>query len=304
MPPRFAYWTIILEGKPTAFRAQQREELIPTFKQLHAKHPDAVMKWFSRGRLWESPEEAQAAVRGGGPTERRKPDWRPGGEHRDPRARFDIPRDEKRRRFAERLRRETRERPTSPPEEQRDRATRRDEGQFSRPEWKPRPPGGGSRGTPTGPRPSRPRGGESRPKWKPTGASRPPRQPTGEGRPPWKPSGEPRPPRQPTGEARPPWKPNRESRPPRQPAGEGRPQWKNKDDRRPPKPDWKPGDRDSRKPTGSRPPRDREPQRREWKPGGNAPKPPWNRGKPRPAPNRGRGPKPGGGNRGGGGQGR
>ena len=106
MPPRFAYWTIIVEGKPTAFRAQLREELEPTFKQLHNKHPDAVMMWFARGRLWASPEEARAAEPRGG-AERRKPDWRPGGEHRDPRARFDIPRDVKRRRFAEKLRRES-----------------------------------------------------------------------------------------------------------------------------------------------------------------------------------------------------
>jgi 23S rRNA pseudouridine2605 synthase len=104
MPPRFAYWTIILEGKPTAFRAQDREELLPTMRQLQVRHPDVVMMWFSRGRLWNSPEEAQAAERRG--SERRKPDWRPGGEHRDPRARFAIPRDEKRRRFAAKLRRD------------------------------------------------------------------------------------------------------------------------------------------------------------------------------------------------------
>ena len=47
---------------------------------------------------------ARGRARAGG--ERRKPDWRPGGEHQDPRARFEIPRDEKRRRFAERLRRD------------------------------------------------------------------------------------------------------------------------------------------------------------------------------------------------------
>jgi len=62
MPPRFAYWTIIVEGKPTAFRAQLREELEPTFKQLHNKHPDAVMMWFARGRLWQSEEEAREAL--------------------------------------------------------------------------------------------------------------------------------------------------------------------------------------------------------------------------------------------------
>src|SRR5829696_4182235 len=106
MPPRFAYWTIIVDGKPTAFRAAMREELEPTFKQLQGKHPDAVMMWFAKGRLWASPEEARdAASPGGG--ERRKSDWRPGGEHRDPRARFEVPRDEKRRRFAAKLRRDS-----------------------------------------------------------------------------------------------------------------------------------------------------------------------------------------------------
>ena len=66
MPPRFAYWTIIVEGKPTAFRASERDELVPTFKQLQGKHPDAVMMWFAKGRLWTSPDEARAAERGGG----------------------------------------------------------------------------------------------------------------------------------------------------------------------------------------------------------------------------------------------
>ena len=59
MPPRFVYWTIIAGGLPTAFRATEREELLPTFKRLQEKHPDAVMKYFARGRLWESAEEAK-----------------------------------------------------------------------------------------------------------------------------------------------------------------------------------------------------------------------------------------------------
>src|SRR5687767_13985731 len=101
MPPRFAYWTIIVGGQPTAFRAAEREELLPTLKQLQSKQTDAVMKWFSRGRLWESPAEATAALRaqraerdtrGRGP-DRRGPDWRPGGQHQDPRDRFRVPRD-------------------------------------------------------------------------------------------------------------------------------------------------------------------------------------------------------------------
>ena len=57
MPPRHTYWTIILEGKPTAFRAHTQEELLPTLKQLQARHPDAVMSWFARGQLWHSQEE-------------------------------------------------------------------------------------------------------------------------------------------------------------------------------------------------------------------------------------------------------
>ena len=92
MPPRYAYWTILAGGLPTAFRAAEREELLPTFKQIHSKHPDAEMKYFARGRLWASPAEARQAAeakraRGGGAAARGR-DWRPGGEHRDPRQKF------------------------------------------------------------------------------------------------------------------------------------------------------------------------------------------------------------------------
>ena len=89
MPPRYAYWTILVGGLPTAFRAAERDELLPTFKRLQEKHPDAVMRWFSRGALWDSPEAARAAGR---PQDTERParsrDWRPGGEHRDPRQKF------------------------------------------------------------------------------------------------------------------------------------------------------------------------------------------------------------------------
>ena len=86
MPPRYAYWTIIAGGLPTAFRAADREELLPTFQRIKEKHPDAEMKWFARGRLWESQEEARRPS-----AERQKTrdwNWRPGGEHRDPRQKF------------------------------------------------------------------------------------------------------------------------------------------------------------------------------------------------------------------------
>ncbi len=86
MPPRFAYWTIILDGAPTAFRARDRMELMGVFRQLANRNPNVTMKWFARGRLWESPEEARAASRAA--REPRSSDWRPGGEHHDPRERF------------------------------------------------------------------------------------------------------------------------------------------------------------------------------------------------------------------------
>jgi hypothetical protein len=89
MPPRFAYWTILIDNQPTAFRAREREELLPTFNQLRRKNADVVMKWFARGRLWESAEAERAAQRALKPrVEKRDRDWRPGGAHKDPRARF------------------------------------------------------------------------------------------------------------------------------------------------------------------------------------------------------------------------
>ena len=85
MPPRYSYWTILAGGLPTAFRAAERADLLPTFNRIRDKHPDAQMKWFARGRLWDSPEAALQdleRVRA-----RRDRDWRPGGDHRDPRKR-------------------------------------------------------------------------------------------------------------------------------------------------------------------------------------------------------------------------
>src|SRR4029077_10731986 len=70
MPPRYAYWTIIAGGLPTAFRAAEREELLPTFQRIREKHPDAQMKWFARGKLWESQEASRVRPddgRGGKP---------------------------------------------------------------------------------------------------------------------------------------------------------------------------------------------------------------------------------------------
>ena len=89
MPPRFAYWTILIDGKPTAFRAHEQEELLPTLNQLKKKSKDVVLRWFAQGQLWDSPEAALVARQGPKyAPEKRNADWRPGGTHKDPRDRF------------------------------------------------------------------------------------------------------------------------------------------------------------------------------------------------------------------------
>ena len=100
-----AYWVIIIGNTPTAFRAREKDTLIPTLKQLQRTQPTALLKWFDRGRLWSSPLEAHDALKAARhrPATSRGRDWRPGGAHKDPRARFEISRDEKRARFKRRL---------------------------------------------------------------------------------------------------------------------------------------------------------------------------------------------------------
>jgi len=89
VPPRYAYWTILIDHRPTAFRARDRDELLPTLRQLQRTNTDVLLKWFARGRLWDTPEQAQWAQRNPPrPRETRGRDWRPGGTHKDPRARF------------------------------------------------------------------------------------------------------------------------------------------------------------------------------------------------------------------------
>ena len=103
MPPRYAYWTILVDGGPTAFRAAEPDELLPTLKRLQVKQPDAVMKWFEKGRLWDSRDEARDKLFAGytvgkdgelvPPAEGEKPrtrSWRPGGDHKDPREKYQL----------------------------------------------------------------------------------------------------------------------------------------------------------------------------------------------------------------------
>ena len=63
MPPRYAYWTILVDGQPTAFRASSQEDLMPTFKRLKEKNDSAEMMWFQNGKLWPSRTDAQDAMR-------------------------------------------------------------------------------------------------------------------------------------------------------------------------------------------------------------------------------------------------
>ena len=165
-----AFWVILAGAVPTAFRSPKREDLLPTLHQLQRKQPDVTLQWFDRGRLWESPEAARAALLAKLPQfPDRKADWRPGGSHKDPRARYQLSRDQKRARFKKRLGR--------PPLE-----SRSDKPSDSRPD---RPPES---------RPPRP-GGPPRDRWQKPGG--PPRdrwqKPGGPPRDRWqKPGGPPR----------------------------------------------------------------------------------------------------------------
>lgn len=90
---------------PTAFRARHAEDLLPTLKQLQHRQPNVTLKWFERGRFWNSPEASrEAQIEKRNATAGRGRGWRPGGNHEDPRAKYDVPRDVRRARFKERLR--------------------------------------------------------------------------------------------------------------------------------------------------------------------------------------------------------
>ena len=174
MPPRFAYWTILVGGLPTAFRAAERDEIEPTFRRLKQKHPDAEMRWFARGKLWASPAEASEALsrqkaEGTRPKdgfgERRGREWRPGGSHRDPRQGYiDAKKRENQRKRERRFEFKQGSRPQatgSRPHEERP-AWKRPagaEGPESEKRWKPQ-----SRPGAWSPKPGAP---ASKPSWKP-----------------------------------------------------------------------------------------------------------------------------------------
>jgi hypothetical protein len=135
MPPRFAYWTILIDNTPTAFRARDRDELLPTLTQLKRTNERVELKWFAQGRLWESPEAQRESWRKPKPAvERRDRDWRPGGAHKDPRARFDKA---ARRRTGREERTNWNAPKSSPPDRERERPSPHPRGDQP---WKNRPP--------------------------------------------------------------------------------------------------------------------------------------------------------------------
>ena len=298
MPPRYAYWTILAGGLPTAFRAVDRDELMPTFQRLREKHPDAEMKWFARGKLWNSPEEARGArddrgparPRGAGEEAGRGRDWRPGGSHRDPRQPFiDAKKARNQDRRKERFERRQRAGNDERAPEQEPRPRRREPSE----EWRSRPPQGGGAATrprfdrESGDRPFRPKGptdGRSG-SWKDGGAK------PGGGRDSRGPGGR--------DGMRPPqssWQ-NREDRGPRPPKAD----WQQRPDRgpRPPKADWQqPPDRGARPPKADwqhRSDRGPRPPKADWQQRSNTgPRPPrteW-RDRPGPGPRDDRGTRP------------
>src|SRR5436190_899330 len=152
MPPRHTYWTILFGDKPTAFRSATQEDLLPTFKQIQSKHPDAVMMWFARGKLWKTEEDARAAFqrprfdrpRGPLPESQNrnpKPQWRE-------KPRFDRPPGPPKPAWRDRPQGD---RPRGPKPEWRDQS-REDRPRGPKPEWrdKPRAP------RPDGPKPDGP----------------------------------------------------------------------------------------------------------------------------------------------------
>jgi hypothetical protein len=248
MPPRHAYWTILIDDQPTAFRAHDPEELLPTLNRLREKNASANMKWFERGQLFDSREAAREAGLGKGERRWEGPrparddhaagpprnkDWRPGGEHRDPRQRYKDAKKAKWTRFKEKIR------------ERHEQRQARDPQRFSPPHGDPlRDSARGEPGIGRD-RAQSPRDDRSQPDGAPT---RPHGDKYGDQRP-----------------QKPDWR-SREDQGRRLP----KPQWRDRDERdqRPPKPAWRTRDeRDQRPPKPAWRTRDQRDQR--------PPKPAW-----------------------------
>ena len=233
MPPRYAYWTIIVDDQPTAFRAGALDDIMPTFNRLKEKQPTAKLMWFQSGKLWPSRIDAREAMQVRGERGRYSDPRQDGGDKTPSRERPKW----KSKDFSARPRAASSERPERPEP-------------TARPEWKPKgsapPPEQSAKAewrpkAPEGERPAwKPKSSSDRPAWRPKERSFTGRQ--GNDRPAWKPKG----------------------------AGD-RPAWRGRDDARGPgKSDWKPksasGDRPAWKPKSAG-----DQERPAWKPKGAAP---------------------------------
>jgi hypothetical protein len=75
-------------ASPRRSGLRNREELLPTFKRLKEKHPDAVMQMVRAGQVVVVSEEARAETARraeAADAAARGRNWRPGGSHKDPR---------------------------------------------------------------------------------------------------------------------------------------------------------------------------------------------------------------------------
>jgi hypothetical protein len=85
MPPRHAYWTILIDNAPTAFRAREKEDLLPTLNQLRRTNNDVLEMVWAR-EVVDTPEAAHGRSRTD--RARRKRDATGARRHTDIRDRF------------------------------------------------------------------------------------------------------------------------------------------------------------------------------------------------------------------------
>ena len=217
MPPRYAYWTIIVDNQPTAFRAGAKEDLLPTFNRLKGKNASATMMWFQNGKLWPSRLDAQEAMLARGEMGRRGDERQAGFRSRDrefkPTARFEKkdwkPKtQDSRPKTAESANLDWKPKGEFTPAPKRsEKPDWKPKGSFSgrKPEWK-------SKTQDARPRTSR----SEKPDWKPKTSFDRERKPRSFARPEWKPSGDD------TRSAKPEWKPKGSF------TRERKPDWKSK----------------------------------------------------------------------------
>lgn len=189
MPPRYAYWTIIVDEQATAFRAGSLEDIMPTFNRLKEKQPSAKLMWFQSGKLWPSRVDAREAMQMRGergrdrdPRQAREPGttaWKPRSDSARPawKTRDDSERPAWKGKSSA-------ERPAWKPKGDEAQPAWKPKSDEARPAWKPKSTEGRSAWKPKsteGRSAWKPKSDEGRPAWKPKST---------EGGSAWKPKGE------------------------------------------------------------------------------------------------------------------